>query len=103
MMNRLLIWKKIEKNWQKKKADAFSKSETSSEEKFSFVNDHLPIVEDVIIKSYDEILNSRDGLIDLFNRAMKGWSKALDREGQWAEKPVSLVMLQICKDNQIMP
>lgn len=78
---------KNRKELAKKKADAFSKSETSSEEKFSFVNDHLPIVEDVIIKSYDEILNSRDGLIDLFNRAMKGWSKALDREGQWAEKP----------------
>lgn len=77
---------KNRKELAKKKADAFSKSETSSEEKFSFVNDHLPIVEDVIIKSYDEILNSRDGLIDLFNRAMKGWSKALDREGQWAEK-----------------
>ena len=77
---------KNRKELAKKKADAFSKSETSSEEKISFVKDHLPIVEDVIIKSYDEILNSRDGLIDLFNRAMKGWSKALDREDQWAEK-----------------
>lgn len=77
---------KDRKELAKKKADAFSKSETSSEENFSFVKDHLPIVEDVIIKSYDEILNSRDGLIDLFNRAMKGWSKALDREDQWAEK-----------------
>lgn len=46
----------------------------------------MPIVEDVIIKSYDDIINSRDGMIDLFNRAMKGWSKALDREDQWAEK-----------------
>ena len=77
---------KNRKELAKKKADAFSKSETSNEEKFSFVKDHLPIVEDVIIKSYDEILNSRDGLIDLLNRAMKGWSKALDREDQWAEK-----------------
>lgn len=77
---------KDRKELAKKKADAFSKSETSSEENSSFVKDHLPIVEDVIIKSYDEILNSRDGLIDLFNRAMKGWSKALDREDQWAEK-----------------
>ena len=77
---------KDRKELAKKKADAFSKSETSNEEKFSFVKDHLPIVEDVIIKSYDEILNSRDGLIDLLNRAMKGWSKALDREDQWAEK-----------------
>lgn len=42
-------------------------------------------------------------MIDLFNRAMKGWSKALDREDHWAEKLVSLVMLQICKDNQITP
>lgn len=77
---------KNRKELAKKKADAFSKSATSNEEKFSFVNDHLPIVEDVIIKSYDEILNSRDGMIDLFNRAMKGWSIALYREGQWAEK-----------------
>lgn len=77
---------KNRKELAKKKADAFSKSETSNEEKMSFVKDHLPIVEDVIIKSYDEILNSRDGLIDLLNRAMKGWSKALDREDQWAEK-----------------
>lgn len=74
------------KELAKKKADAFSKSETSNEEKFSFVKDHLPVVEDVIIKSYDDIIDSRDGLIDLFNRAMKGWSKALDREDQWAEK-----------------
>lgn len=74
------------KKLAKKKAEAFSKSTTSSEEQFSFVNDHLPVVEDVIIKSYDDILNSRDGMIDLFNRAMKGWSKALDREDQWAEK-----------------
>lgn len=74
------------KKLAKKKAEAFSKSTTSSEEQFSFVNDHLPVVEDVIIKSYDDILNSRDGMVDLFNRAMKGWSKALDREDQWAEK-----------------
>lgn len=74
------------KKLAKKKAEAFSKSTTSSEEEFSFVNDHLPVVEDVIIKSYDDILNSRDGMVDLFNRAMKGWSKALDREDQWAEK-----------------
>ena len=77
---------KNRKELAKKKADAFSKSATSNEEKFSFVNDHLPIVEDVIIKSYDDIINSRDGMIDLFNRAMKGWSIALYREGQWAEK-----------------
>ena len=82
----LVDLEKDRKELAKKKADAFSKSATSNEEKFSFVNDHLPIVEDVIIKSYDEILNSRDGMIDLFNRAMKGWSKALDREDQWAEK-----------------
>ena len=74
------------KKLAKKKAEAFSKSTTSSEEQFSFVNDHLPAVEDVIIKSYDDILDSRDGLIDLLDRAMKGWSKALDREDQWAEK-----------------
>ena len=74
------------KELAKKKADAFSTSETSNEEKFSFVKDHLPVVEDVIIKSYDDIIDSRDGMIDLFNRAMKGWSKALDREDQWAEK-----------------
>lgn len=77
---------KDRKELAKKKADAFSKSETSNEEKLSFVKDHLPVVEDVIIKSYDDIIDSRDGLIDLFNRAMKGWSKALDREDQWAEK-----------------
>ena len=77
---------KNRKELAKKKADAFSKSETSNEEEFSFVNDHLPVVEDVIIKSYDDIINSRDGMIDLFNRAMKGWSMALYREGQWAEK-----------------
>lgn len=82
----LVDLEKDRKELAKKKADAFSKSETSSEENFSFVNDHLPIVEDVIIKSYDDIINSRDGMIDLFNRAMKGWSKALDREDQWAEK-----------------
>ena len=74
------------KKLAKKKAEAFSKSTTSSEEQFSFVNDHLPVVEDVIIKSYDDIINSRDGMIDLFKRAMEGWSKALDREDQWAEK-----------------
>lgn len=77
---------KDRKELAKKKADAFSKSATSDEENFSLVNNYLPIVEDVIIKSYDDIINSRDGMIDLFNRAMKGWSKALDREDQWAEK-----------------
>lgn len=74
------------KELAKEKAEAFSKSTTSSEEEFSFVNDHLPLVEDVLIKSYDDIVNSRAGMVDLFNRAMKGWSKALDREDQWAEK-----------------
>lgn len=74
------------KELAKEKAEAFSKSTTSSEEEFSFVNDHLPLVEDVLIKSYDDIVNSRDGMVDLFNRAMKGWSKALDREDQWAKK-----------------
>lgn len=74
------------KKLAKKKADVFSKSATSDEENFSLVNDYLPIAEDIIIKSYDEILDSRYGLIDLFYRAMKGWSKALHREDQWAEK-----------------
>lgn len=74
------------KELAKEKAEAFSKSATSNEEEFSFVNDHLPLVEDVLIKSYDDIINSRDGMVDLFNRAMKAWSKALDREDQWAEK-----------------
>lgn len=77
---------KERKKLAKKKADAFSKSATSNEEKISLVNDHLPVVEDIIIKSYDDIINSRDGMIDLFKRAMEGWSKALDREDQWAEK-----------------
>lgn len=77
---------KKRKELAKEKAEAFSKSTTSNEEEFSFVNDHLPLVEDVLIKSYDDIVNSRDGMVDLFNRAMKGWSKALDREDQWAEK-----------------
>lgn len=43
-MKRLLIWKMKEKKLAKKKAEAFSKSTTSSEEEFSFVNDHLPVV-----------------------------------------------------------
>ena len=46
----------------------------------------VKLAENTGIVFLDEILNSRDGLIDLFNRAMKGWSKALDREDQWAEK-----------------
>lgn len=77
---------KKRKELAKKKAEAFAKSATSNGETFSFVNDHLPKVEDVIITSYDDIINSRDGLRDLYNRAMKGWSKALDREDEWAEK-----------------
>lgn len=77
---------KERKELAKKKADAFSASATSNGETFSFVNDHLPKVEDVIITSYDDIINSRDGLRDLYNRAMNGWSKALDREDEWAEK-----------------
>ena len=61
-----IIWvlgsyeEKDRKELAKKKADAFSKSATSNEEKISLVNDHLPVVEDIIIKSYDDIINSND-------------------------------------------
>lgn len=72
------------KKLAKKKADAFSKKTNSKN--VTLIDDCFPQIKEVLIDSYDEILTSRDGLIDLFNRAMKGWSKALDREDQWAEK-----------------
>ena len=72
------------KKLAKKKADAFSKKTKSKN--VTLIDDCFPHIKEVLIDSYDEILTSRDGLIDLFNRAMKGWSKALDREDQWAEK-----------------
>lgn len=72
------------KKLAKKKADAFSKKTNSKN--VTLIDDCFPHIKEVLIDSYDEILTSRDGLIDLFNRAMKGWSKALDREDQWAEK-----------------
>lgn len=72
------------KKLAKKKADAFSKKTNSKN--VTLIDDCFPHIKEVLIDSYDEILTSRDGLIDLFNRAMKGWSKALVREDQWAEK-----------------
>lgn len=72
------------KKLAKKKADAFSKK--TNYKNVTLIDDCFPHIKEVLIDSYDEILTSRDGLIDLFNRAMKGWSKALDREDQWAEK-----------------
>lgn len=72
------------KKLAKKKADDFSKKTNSKN--VTLIDDCFPHIKEVLIDSYDEILTSRDGLIDLFNRAMKGWSKALDREDQWAEK-----------------
>lgn len=83
------ILEKMENNRKelaKKKAEAFRTSTTSDGENFSLSEDYLPIIEDVMIKSYDEISDSRDSFIDLYKRAMKGWSKALDREDQWAKK-----------------
>lgn len=73
------------KELAKKKAEAFSNSTNSDDENMTF-GDYLPIIEDVMITSYDDVVNSRDGVMDLYKRAMNGWQKALDREKQWAKE-----------------
>lgn len=43
-------------------------------------------IRDVLLTSYDEIMEAADKRIDALNKAIKGWSATLDREIEWKEK-----------------
>lgn len=43
-------------------------------------------IKDVLITSYDEIMHACDKRLDILDKAIKGWSDALDREVEWSNK-----------------
>lgn len=43
-------------------------------------------VEEVILSNYDEIMDCADKRMDYFQKALKGWREALDREAEWTDK-----------------
>lgn len=53
--------------------------EVSDETRYS---DLLPGIKDMLLDSYDEILDNRNSFVDFFDTAMKGWDKSLDREAE---------------------
>ena len=74
---------KNRKELAKKKADAFSKKTNSKN--VTLIDDCFPHIKEVLIDSYDEILTSRDCFVDLYQKAIGGWSRSLDREVEWAK------------------
>lgn len=74
---------KDRKELAKKKADAFSKKTNSKN--VTLIDDCFPHIKEVLIDSYDEILTSRDSFVDLYQKAIGGWSRSLDREVEWAK------------------
>ena len=79
----LVDLEKDRKELAKKKADAFSKKTNSKN--VTLIDDCFPHIKEVLIDSYDEILTSRDSFVDLYQRAIGGWSRSLDREVEWAK------------------
>lgn len=71
------------KELAKKKADAFAEESDSNNNTLTY--DRLQHIKNVLIDSYDEILISRDSFSDLYQKAIGGWSRSLDREEEWAE------------------
>lgn len=78
----LLIWK-TKKRTSKEKADAFSNKTNSKN--VTLIDDRFPHIKEVLIDSYDEILTSRDSIVNLYRKAIGGWSRSLDREVEWAK------------------
>lgn len=74
---------KERKELAKKKADAFSKKTNSKN--VTLIDDRFSHIKEVLIDSYDEILTSRDSFVDLYQKAIGGWSRSLDREVEWAK------------------
>ena len=74
---------KDRKELAKKKADAFSKKTNSKN--VTLIDDCFPHIKEVLIDSYDEILTSRDSFVDLYQKAIGGWSRSLNREVEWAK------------------
>lgn len=79
----LVDLEKDRKELAKKKADAFSKKTNSKN--VTLIDDCFPHIKEVLIDSYDEILTSRDSFVDLYQKAIGGWSRSLDREVEWAK------------------
>ena len=74
---------KQRKELAKKKADAFSNKTNSKN--VTLIDDRFPHIKEVLIDSYDEILTSRDSIVNLYRKAIGGWSRSLDREVEWAK------------------
>lgn len=79
----LVDLEKDRKELAKKKADAFSKKTNSKN--VTLIDDCFPHIKEVLIDSYDEILTSRDSFVDLYQKAIGGWSRSLNREVEWAK------------------
>lgn len=65
----------------KKKAEAFSAK--SDDDSYS---SHLPSIKDMLLDSYDDVLNSREWFHNLFAETIHGWFEALKREEEWNTK-----------------
>lgn len=74
---------KQRKELAKKKADAFSNKTNSKN--VTLIDARFPHIKEVLIDSYDEILTSRDSIVNLYRKAIGGWSRSLDREVEWAK------------------
>lgn len=46
----------------------------------------LENLEDALTTNYDEIMDAANGRLQMYQEAIEGWGKALDREVEWADK-----------------
>ena len=61
-----------------------TKNKTNSKN-VTLIDARFPHIKEVLIDSYDEILTSRDSIVNLYRKAIGGWSRSLDREVEWAK------------------
>ena len=64
------------------KDSSFRNANDEKEDREDLLN-HL---EDALTVTYDGIMDAADGRLQMFQEAIKGWSKALDREIEWSNK-----------------
>lgn len=49
-------------------------------------DDEKDALKEIILNSYDDIVDKLNGMVDLYNNAIKGWAASLDREVEWSDK-----------------
>ena len=76
---------KLEEKRQKL-VDEKDRSFRDSHDGYEYREALLKNLEDALTTNYDEIMDAADGCLQMYQKAIDGWGKALGREKEWADK-----------------